>query len=261
MGHFEFCKVDRTGPIVTITIDRPKVLNALNPAAHAELARAFDLYAGDSSLRVAIVTGSGDRAFCVGSDLKAKAQSGKAGDDMPATGFAGLCMRFDLNKPVIAAVNGAAIGGGLEIVLACDLAVAAEHAVFCLPEPLVGLAALGGGGLQRLARQIPLKQAMRLILTAERITAKQAAEMGLINVVVPADQVLERAREFAQAIVKAAPLAIEASKAVALSSLSLSLERSILDPHPAAARMLASEDAVEGPLAFSQKRSPRWVGR
>ena len=158
-------------------------------------------------------------------------------------------------------MNGAAIGGGLEVVLACDLAVAAEHSVFSLPEPRVGLAAVGGGGISRIVRQIPLKQAMRLLLTAQRITARQALEMGLINEVVPADQVLAKARELAREIVLSAPLAIEASKAVALSSLSSSLERSILDYHPAVMRMLLSEDAKEGPLAFSEKRPPRWQGK
>lgn len=247
--------------VLTVTIDRPHVLNALSDEAHHELAAIFDGFAADPSQRVAILTAAGERAFCVGSDLKAKAEAGTSVEKGPATGFAGLCMRFDLNKPVIAAVNGHAFGGGVEIVLACDLAVAADHAVFSLPEPLVGLAALGGGGLQRLVRQIPLKHAMRLILTGERIDARRAAELGLVNEVVPADRLMAKARELAQQIVRCAPLAIEASKAVALSSLSSPLERSILDQHPAAVRLWASQDAVEGPKAFAQKRRPVWQGR
>ncbi len=261
MSQFQFCTFATEGQIATITINRPQVLNALHPAAHHELGRAFDLYAADPSLRVAIFTASGERAFCVGSDLKAKADAGNPVDDMPVTGFAGICKRFDLNKPVIAAVNGAAIGGGLEIVLACDLAIAADHVVFGLPEPLVGLAALGGGGLQRLVRQIPLKQAMRFILTAQRIGAQEAVRIGLINEAVPANQLMAKAREYGAAIIKGAPLAIEASKAVALSSLSVPLEQSIVDVHPASAKMLASEDALEGSLAFAQKRPPRWKGK
>lgn len=256
-----FCRAETDEHILTVTIDRPEVLNALHGEAHQELSRVFDEFAADDDLRVAILTASGDRAFCVGSDLTSKAEGGTPLDEIPATGFAGICARFDLNKPVIAAVNGAAIGGGLEIVLACDLVVAADHAVFSLPEPRVGQAALGGGGLQRLVRQIPLKQAMRLILTAERITASQALAMGLINEVVPAGDVRAKARELAEAIVRSAPLSIEASKAVALSSLSTSLKRSILDRHPAAVRMLRSEDAREGPRAFAEKRAPRWLGR
>ena len=268
MHHLDvkFCIIEIEDQILTITINRPEVLNALNPEAHFELSRVFDAFAKDSSLRVAILTATGERGFCVGSDLKAKAKVGnplvQSTEEKPPTGFAGLCARFDLYKPVIAAVNGAAIGGGMELVLACDLAVAAEHAVFSMPEPRVGLAALGGsGGLARIVRQIPFKQAMRLILTAQTITARQALEMGLVNEVVPADQVPAKARELAAEILLSAPLAIEASKAVALSSLSSSLERSILDQHPAAMRMLLSEDAKEGPLAFSEKRPPRWQGK
>lgn len=265
-SELKFSTVEIEDQILTITINRPELLNALHRDAHYELSEIFDAFAGDDSLRVAILTAAGERGFCVGSDLKSKAKAGnplaQSTEEKPSTGFAGLCTRFDLYKPVIAAVNGAAIGGGLELVLACDLAVAAEHAVFSMPEPRVGLAALGGsGGLARIVRQIPFKQAMRLILTAQRITARQALEMGLINEVVPADQVLAKARELAGEIILSAPLAIEASKAVALSSLSSSLERSILDQHPAAMRMLLSADAKEGPLAFSEKRAPRWQGK
>ncbi|MCE5262420.1 MAG: enoyl-CoA hydratase/isomerase family protein [Deltaproteobacteria bacterium] len=263
-SDLKYSSVEIADQIVTITINRPEVLNALHRDAHFELSGIFDEFAGDRSLRVAILTAAGDRGFCVGSDLKSKARVGKPLEqaaETPPTGFAGLCTRFDLYKPVIAAVNGAAIGGGLEVVLACDLAVAAEHSVFSLPEPRVGLAAVGGGGISRMVRQIPFKQAMRLLLTAQRITARQALEMGLINEVVPADQVLAKARELAREIVLSAPLAIEASKAMALASLSSSLERSILDYHPAAMRMLLSADAKEGPLAFSEKRAPRWQGK
>jgi len=260
-NQLNHCRTETDGRILVVTIDRPEVLNALNREAHFELSDVFDAFAEDHTLRVAIINAEGDRAFCVGSDLKAKTLSKKPEDEEPPTGFAGICKRFDLNKPLIAAINGAAIGGGLEIVLACDLAVAADHVIFSLPEPRVGQAALGGGGLQRLVRQIPMKQAMRLILTGEKITAGQALAMGLINEVVPAGDVLAKAREFAELIVLSAPLSIEASKAVALSSLSSSLERSILDQHPAAVRMLMSEDAKEGPRAFSEKRIPRWLGR
>ncbi len=261
MPELKYTKVAAEDGILIVTINRPEVLNALNNEAHHELSGVFDRFAADSSLRVAILTSAGERAFCVGSDLKAKADAGKAAEDSPPTGFAGLCMRFDLNKPVIAAINGHAFGGGVEILLACDLAVAADHAVFSLPEPLVGLAALGGGGLQRLVRQIPLKQAMRLILTGERISARRALEIGLVNEVVPAADLMETAKALARQITRCAPLAIEASKAVALSSLSSSLERSILDQHPTAVRLWASQDAIEGPRAFAEKRPPVWQGR
>ena len=185
------CRVERDGHVLTITIHRPEVLNALHPPAHAEIAKAFDLYAADPDLHVAILTGSGERAFCVGSDLKARALTNR--DDHPPTGFAGITKRFDLFKPVIAAINGLCLGGGVEIVAACDLAIAADHAQFGMPEPLVGLAALGGGALQRMARQLPLKEANYLILTGKRITAADARRIGLINEVVPGNELNARA--------------------------------------------------------------------
>ncbi len=206
MDDFQFCRVARDGHLLTIAIDRPEVLNALHPPAHAELARAFDLYAADPELRVAIITGTGERAFCVGTDLKVRAATGR--DDHPATGFAGLTRRFDLFKPVIAAVNGLALGGGVEIVLACDLAIAADHAQFALPEPRVGLAALGGGALHRLARQLPLKHAMGLALTARRIGAEEAVRIGLINQAVPAAELDRAVRALAEDLLACAPLAL-----------------------------------------------------
>ena len=259
-GTFEHCRLDREGHVLTITIDRPRVLNALHPPAHRELARAFDLYAADPELRVAVLTGAGERAFCVGSDIKVRADTGR--DDHPEMGFAGITRRFDLFKPVIAAVNGLALGGGLEIVLACDLAVAAAHAEFGLPEPHVGLAALGGGGLQRLARQLPLKRAMRLALTGKPIPAHEALRIGLVNEVVPAPDLAARARSLAEDLLACAPLALEASKQVMLQSLAEpDLARAIAATYPAAERMLASEDAIEGQRAFAGKRRPRWRGR
>ena len=142
-------------------------------------------------------------------------------DDHPPTGFGGISHRFDLAKPVIAAVNGLALGGGVEIVAACDLAIAADHAEFALPEPRVGLAALGGGGLQRLARHLPLKYAMELVLTGRRFGAEEAKRIGLINDVVPRAELKARVRQMADAIIEGAPLAVEASKQVMLQSLAM----------------------------------------
>lgn len=259
MATFTHCTTERDDSIFWITISRPAVLNALNPPAHRELAAAFDEFAADTTLRVAILTGAGARAFCVGSDIKARSLHNA--DDHPVSGFAGITKRFDLFKPVIAAVNGLAIGGGVEIIAACDIAIAADHAQFSLPEPHVGLAALGGGGLQRLARQIPLKQAMDLILTGRRIDAEEARRIGLINDVVPLRELRVRARTYAEHILRGAPLAIEASKQVMLQSAAFSdLESAVLAEYPAAQRMLASEDAKEGQRAFIEKRVPRWRG-
>ncbi|MFZ4807673.1 MAG: enoyl-CoA hydratase-related protein [Hyphomicrobiaceae bacterium] len=260
MTGTDTCLVAREDAILWITINRPAAMNALDPATHRAMSDALDAYAADPALRVAIITGAGPRAFCVGSDLKARAA--RNADDHPPTGFGGISHRFDLMKPVIAAINGIAIGGGLEIVAACDLAIAADHAEFALPEPRVGLAALGGGGLQRLARALPLKHAMDLVLTGRRIKADEARAIGLINQVVPAAELGARARAMARMIIEGAPLAIEASKQVMLQSLALpDLETALETTYPAAARMLASEDAKEGQRAFVEKRKPQWQGR
>jgi len=257
---YRFCRFERDGPLATITLDRPEVHNALHPAAHRELAEAFDAYAADPSLRVAIVTGAGDRAFCVGTDLKALAATGD--ESKPATGFAGITHRFDLWKPVIAAVNGWCLGGGVEIVSACDLAVASDDATFALSEPRVGLAALGGGALQRLARDIPMKDAMYLVLTGRRIDAAEARRIHLVNEVVPRVALMARARELAHEVLQCAPLALEASKQVMLQSLDEPVfAQGMRRRYEAAERMLASDDAREGPRAFAAKRTPRWSGR
>ena len=260
MSDYQHVLVEREGAILWITINRPASLNALNPLAHREASAALDTFAAEPELRVAVLTGAGDRAFCVGSDLKSRAE--RNADDHPPTGFAGISHRFDLPKPVIAAVNGLALGGGTEIVAACDMAIAADHAEFSLPEPRVGLAALGGGGLQRLARNMPLKHAMDLVLTGRRIGAAEAKAMGLINDAVPAAELKARVRQVAEMIIAGAPLAIEASKQVMLESLEMgSLQGSLRAIYPAAQRMLASEDAKEGQRAFVEKRKPRWQGR
>jgi enoyl-CoA hydratase/carnithine racemase len=241
---FRFIAVREERGIVTLEISRPEVLNALHPAAHSELAALFDEYAARAELRVAIITGSGDRAFCVGNDLKARAASG--GDDFPPTGFAGITKRFDLWKPVIAAVNGLCLGGGLEIVAASDIAIAAESAEFGLPEPLVGAAATGGGGLQRLVRQIGMKDAMWLALRGRRIVAKEALRIGLINEVVPLPELAARVRQIAEEILACAPLAVEASKQVMLQSLAeTDIAAAIGRFYPALERMM---------------RRPRWIG-
>ena len=163
----KFSKVTRKGPITIVTLSRPEVYNALHIDAHFELNKVFDDFSADPEQWVAIVTGAGDKAFCAGNDLKWQAAGGKRGWDKG--GFAGLTSRFDCDKPIIAAVNGVAMGGGFEIALACDLIIASENATFALPEPRVGLAALAGG-VHRLPRQIGLKRAMGMILTARHVS-------------------------------------------------------------------------------------------
>ena len=256
----EFCRVEREGRVLVVTIDRPEVLNALHPPANRELGEAFDAFAADPGLWVAILTGAGERAFSAGNDLKFQASSGGR-LEIPPAGFGGLTSRFDLAKPVIAAVNGLALGGGFEIALACDLIVASENASFGLPEPRVGLAALAGG-LHRLPRQIPLKQAMGMLLTGRRISAREAQALGLVNEVVPAAELLSAARRWADAILACSPVSVRTTKQVATRGLRFaSLEEAMGQRYDEIRELVLSEDFQEGPRAFAEKRPPRWKGR
>ena len=255
----EHCRVERDGRVLLVTIDRPEVLNALHPPANFELEQVFDDFASDSDLWVAIITGAGDRAFSAGNDLKFQASGGRV--EVPKRGFGGLTARFDTDKPIIAAVNGLAMGGGFEVALACDLIVAADTAEFALPEPRVGLAALAGG-VHRLPRQIPVKQAMGMILTGRRVSAEEGLRLGFVNEVVPRAELMQAARRWADAILECAPLSVRASKQAAMDGLDeASLEGAMTRRYDGLGRMLKSEDFVEGPRAFAEKRKPVWKGR
>ena len=254
----EFCKIEREGRLLVVTLQRPDVLNALHPPANREIAKAFDDFAADPELWVAILTGAG-RAFCAGNDLKYQATGGDM-SGQPSTGFAGLTARTDLVKPVIAAVNGVAMGGGFEIALACDLIVASEDATFALPEPRVGLAALAGG-IHRLPRQIGLKNAMGMLLTGRRVSAQEGQRLGFVNEVVPKGEALAGAKRWAAQILECAPLSVRASKQAAYQGLELGLSEAMASPYDELRRMVKSEDFVEGPKAFAEKRPPRWKGR
>lgn len=246
------------GTTLWVTINRPGTMNALDSDAHRDLAAIFDDYAGRQELRIAVITGAGENAFCAGSDLKAREAAG--GDELPDSGFAGITERFDLHKPVIAAVNGHAIGGGLEIVLACDLAIAIRWAKFGLPEPRVGLAATGG--LHRLARQIPLKHAMEIALTGKMFSADEACRFGLINKVVDAGELLSAVGALIAELNRCAPLSLRATKQMILDGLSAGpLQTAFAARYRALDDMLASADAREGPRAFIEKRKPVWQGR
>src|SRR6202051_3400887 len=179
---FEFVDVKHNGRITVVTLNRPGVMNALHKPAHFELHEVFNAFAADPDQWVAIVTGAGERAFCAGNDLKWQGGGGERA--WKSSVFGGLTLRFHCDKPIIAAVNGVAMGGGFEVALACDLIIASENATFALPEPRVGLAALAGG-LHRLPRQIGLKRAMGMILTARHVTAREGHELGFLNEVVP----------------------------------------------------------------------------
>lgn len=258
----EFILVERTDRVTTVTLNRPAVMNAINPAMHEELQAAFDAFAGDPEQWICVVTGAGQQAFCAGSDLKAAARSGVPGT-YPRHGYAGLIERFDCDKPVLAAVNGVALGGGFEIALACDIVIASQTARFGLPEPLVGAIALGGG-LHRLARQVPLKQAMGAILAARPISADEGLRMGFVNEVVEPDDLAAATGRWVEAILRASPTAIRASKAVVHRGLAeASVQQAMIHQadYPEFAAWRASEDSREGPRAFAEKRRPIWTGR
>jgi enoyl-CoA hydratase/carnithine racemase len=257
----EHVHVRREGAMTIVTIDRPDRLNALHPPAHHELAAVFDEFARDPDQWVAVLTASGDRAFCAGNDLRFRAEHGR--QPMPASGFGGLTSRFDLNKPVIAAVNGLAAGGGFELALACDIVVAGEHATFSLPEVQVGLAALAGG-LHRLPRHVGLKVAMGIALTGRRVDATEALQLGLVNQVVARGAELSGAFDWARTILDAAPLAVRATKATLLQGLEISELAAAMqaqERNAAVHAMRDSADALEGPRAFAERRRPDWLGR
>jgi crotonobetainyl-CoA hydratase len=251
------------GQVLVVTLDRPKA-NAIDVTTSRALHAAFGRLRSDPGLRAGILTAAGDRFFSAGWDLKAAAAGESIEADHGPGGFAGITEFFDIGKPVIAAVNGLAFGGGFELVLAADLVVAAEHAEFALTEVTLGLVA-DAGGLLRLPARLPRAIAVEYLLTGRRFTAAEAARWGLVNQVVPAAELMPAARELAGAICAAAPLAV----AAVLEILRRTEGSSVRDGYvmlrsgtlPAYRAMLDSEDAHEGARAFAERRSPRWRGR
>ena len=255
---YEFCTTVCSGNILEVTINRPESHNALHPDAHDELGEIFDVFEDDDNLWVAIITGAGDKAFCTGNDLKYTA-SGKP-MWIPKTGFAGLTSRRR-RKPLIAAINGFAMGGGMEIALASDIVIAAENAIFALPEVKVGLVA-GAGGIQRLARQIPLKRAMDLLLTGRQFSAEEAERLDIINQVVPTGEAMQAARKYAARLCENSPSSIRLTKEILNETASYaSIDDAVWDMPTAINNLFTSEDFMEGPRAFAEKRKPRWTGR
>lgn len=258
---YSHIRVDTDGHVTRVTLNRPQVMNAILPDMHDELQHAFDRFAADETQYICVITGAGEKAFCAGSDLKAAV----AGDrrPYPRNGYAGLIERFDCPKPFIAAVNGLALGGGFEIVLACDIVIASETASFGLPEPLVGAVALGGG-IHRLVRQLPQKQAMGMLLASKRIPARAGERFGFVNEVVAPDELEAATQRWCDDILRASPMSIRATKEAAqlgLRETGIAEAMQNQEAYPAFKAWRNSEDAKEGPRAFSEKRPPAWKGR
>lgn len=260
--EYEAIKYEKKGKIAIITFNRPESMNAVNKQLWLETGDALQDFDNDPELVVAIITGAGDRSFCAGADLKEMASGGlELTDEMKKYGFAGITQNY-ISKPIIAAVNGFALGGGTEVALACDLIVASEKAAFGLPEVKRGIIA-AAGGLLRLPRMIPQKVALHAILTGRNISAEEAKTWGLVNEVVPHDQVMEAALALAEEIIENAPLSIKASKSIVYEGLDTTLNFpatawSINEQY--ATEVFNSEDAKEGPRAFAEKRKPEWTG-
>ena len=257
-------QVERDGHLTIITINRADRLNALDAAAGKALGDAFEAFENDNDQWVAILTGSG-RAFCTGNDLVAMAQGGggagrarRPGSHGP--GFGSICKRFPLYKPVIAAINGYAVAGGLELALVCDILVAEESAKFGLTEVKWSLMPMGGG-TQRLPRSIPRALANYLILTGEQISAEEAKDYGLISHITPDGKVLEKAREIADVILSRGPLAVWAAKEAMMRGADLPLEQGLAYEDAIDSQVLSSEDSKEGPKAFAEKRPPDFKAR
>jgi enoyl-CoA hydratase len=246
---------ERRGNVEILTINRPEARNAINLAVAEALSEALDDIVADDDAWVVVLTGAGDKAFSAGMDLKAFARG-----EFPITeqGFGGITKR-SFPKPIIAAVNGSALAGGFEIMLSCDLVVAASHATFGIPEASRGLIA-GAGGLIRLAKRVPRAIALELALTAAPIDAERARAVGLVNRVVPADSLLDEAVALADQIARNAPLAVRVSKDVMLRSIELD-EDEAWELNDSSFGMIGrSHDAMEGAVAFAEKRQPNWTG-
>jgi crotonobetainyl-CoA hydratase len=256
---------ERKGHVLIITINREEARNAVNAAVHVGVGEALEAAEADSEIRVVIITGAGPKSFCAGADLVAISRGEQlipADKTQAAWGFAGM-VSHPISKPIIAAVNGFAFGGGCEIALSSDLVVAADHALFGLPEVKVGLFAAAGGAF-RIARQLPPKIAMEHLLTGEPFDAQTALRYGFANRVVPLADLLPTALELAEKIAANAPLSVQASKRVALGIFEGKVDAETVDWETNTRErnhVFTSEDAREGPLAFAQKRKPEWKAR
>jgi dehydration protein DpgD len=258
-------RYEKKNQVGYVVLDRPQVLNAMDQRMHEELALIWDEIEEDDDVRVAVLSGAGERSFCVGQDLYERAGLDQQGAP-PATfgsggqpGWPRLTERFGFSKPVVARVHGYVFGGGFELALASDIIVASDQAVFALPEAQLGLVP-GAGGTFRLARQLPLKVAMGYLLTGRRITAGDAMKLGLVNEVVPFARLDQAVAEWTNDLIRSAPLAVRAIKEAVYRSLDMPLERAFTTRFQWEESRRLSQDAVEGPRAFAEKRPPVWQG-
>jgi enoyl-CoA hydratase/carnithine racemase len=248
------------GHVATVTLARPDALNAVDLATEAELQRIWTALENNREVRVIVLTGSGERAFCVGADMKNPSTTGLEYWSAPRPGgFGGIALRETLNIPVIARVNGFALGGGFEMVLGCDIVVACEEASFGLPEALVGRMPLDGG-MTLLQRQIPFRKAMGMMLTGKRIKAAEALMLGLINEVVPRAELDAAVARWVNDILACAPLSVQAIKQVVRNTGTMSATQAQALRLPALVAALNSSDSQEGVKAFQEKRKPQWTG-
>lgn len=259
-------RFDVSDHVARITMDRPERLNAFDDDTHVAFSDAIDRFQADDDLWVAVLTGAGERSFCAGRDLKWTAAMRDASPEEKEASAAKLASvtrlqdRFDIVKPIIARINGFALGGGLELALACDIIVAAEHAELGLPEPRRGLIA-GAMGVHRLPRQIPHHLAMGYLLSGRHMTATRAYEIGLINEVAPTDELDDAVDAWVADILACSPVAVRATKQSAQEAIHLSLQEANRHVAPWEATRRTSADAIEGPKAFAERRSPQWTGR
>ena len=254
---------EKRGRIAYVTINRPEAMNAINADVRRGLAEAFDDFRRDPETWVAILTGAGDRAFSAGADLKEMSQrsqsAGGAGDFWAPSPIT-LVRGMEVWKPIIAAVNGYCLAGGLELALACDIRIAAEHATFALTEVMRGILP-GGGGTQRLPRTVPFGIALEMMFTGDRIDAREAWRIGLVNRVVPAAELMPAAEALAGRICQNAPLSVRAVKELAYRGRNLTLEEGLREESMTDRIIRTTEDSREGPRAFAEKREPEWKGR
>lgn len=258
---------EKRGRVAYVTLSRPHLLNAMDRRMHEDLALVWDDFEADDNVWLAVLAGAGDRAFSVGQDLRELADDIRAGVAEPSTfggrgkpGWPRLTERFDLAKPTIARVHGYALGGGFELALACDIIIAAETATFALPEPRLGLVP-GAGGVFRLARQIPFRTAMGYLLTGRHMSAARAFELGLINEVVALPELDDCIDRWIEDILRCAPLSVRATKEAATKAATMPVEQAFAVRYAWEDRRMQSHDAQEGPLAFVDKRPPRWTGQ